>query len=310
MAPITFLATLIISSYHIIVVLSCDPLIFYPEISNLQRLSSSENEILLTIQPSENDDSICILFDLTDNSFGDNSVECSSYSSDILSFTSDQDITSTTINSIDETLGISITRNSETFNIEWNELTNISNHTTPSSYISSDIESLTINDPFITFIRISNQLFAILFNSDVDNEYIIYPADSSIDFNLLTTKIYSNYNILSFIDVSDSCDTNYLYIYDIVYKIDHNEYLLNLTYVENDWNIDVDERNGFAYFWGYSSTFTIYDPGYDALYVNRYNAIDYSDIINGSNTNTNKAITFSYNITCILIIIAVHLFNV
>ena len=170
---------LVTLSYHIINVLSCDPTIYYPSISNLQRLSSSENEIIITLKEEENGDEFCVIFDLNENTFADTTVECSSYSNDILEFASDNDITSTTINSIDESLGISITRNSNTFNIGWDQLKNISN-ITASSYSLSDIESFTINQDsnaiFMTFLKISDELFAIDFNSGADNQYILYSA--------------------------------------------------------------------------------------------------------------------------------------
>eukprot|EP01084_Bolivina_argentea_P256593 432057_1 len=249
---------------------ACDPPVTYPTIMNIQLLSSIQNQIVLTMQ---NKDStiVCVTFDIDEFIYSDE-MDCSTYTNDILEFSSNIDTTTTRINSIASDQGIDITRDTHSFIIKWNEIPDITNITIDSSEIESFTLDSKISNEYTTFIRLSDDdIYAIKFESELSNNYNIYVVQSNEYFNLESgVKSYEQYKYIQFMDKFISCDKSILYQYDVTISEDNYFYNLNLTLIDTAYNIGIDTRTNFGYFWGYSSAFTIFDILEDEIWLHRY----------------------------------------
>lgn len=232
-------------------------------------LSSSRDTILLTIQ-NEDNSQICVTFNIDSDSLSQGlstfskEVKCTDYTNDILSFSADSDPTTTRINSISARDGIDITRDTHSFKIGWDQIPEANN-------ITLSVEELsyfTLSDDYTTLVQITDEnMYAIKFESELSNAYKVHIVNHNQESIDLASNVqsYAAYKFIKF----GSCKPA---LYQYSTAVSNDDYNLNVSQIENGWNINVDTTNNLVFFWGYSASFQVYDILNDSLSLFRYDA--------------------------------------
>eukprot|EP01083_Nonionella_stella_P183203 661326_1 len=250
---------------------SCEPdTIFYPKILNIQLLSTSESQVLLTMEDEDETD-FCVTYDWDATpSFSDN-VDCVSYTSYIIDgASSDTDPASSRINSISADNGLDMTRNHHSFVIPWSDFPD---DVTAVTIDDGLLQSFTFNsaDHYVTFISLSvYDVYAIKFESETSNNYQILAVEGNDHFDTALesshVQIYDDYGLVMFEDTAKTCSPMILCEYEVNLP-SSDTYSFNFTEIVSGFNVVFDTRTtGYVYIWGNSKSLMVFDIAKPSLY--------------------------------------------